>query len=546
MLRKTLMVFTLLLVFVCVGCGGASRGGDTVIQASGDVRRGLELAEKKDFAGALAEFQTAYDRSPTHDLKLLVGCVLFQEGDYLGAKSAYEDYLGAQPDAPPSVRSELAAEVRRIDEALAEGLEPQGASLSSRRLRGEVGRYRAEDARESGDFAEAASQYNKASQYISDPELSFETALVATKAEDFEEARRHLKIYFATVGEGLAEDRAARIQAEIDRLERVLAGEEPSAQISLADRVYAERAGQPLQDEIKPVAFTEPSPPPDGGVMEFAEAEGEAPVEGAAEPAEGDADETASAATPETQMTAKEKVAEERRSRAEERRKKKEEQKAKKKAEREARKAKQKSKAEERRKKKEEKKAERQARKAEKKAKAEERRKKKVKAREKKEDPKQESAADESEPQSDNAPPSSDPEQSSAASGADSAEKKTTEVGFKVVTDGAIGPHRPDDRAPEKPTLNVLLTYLKSPSSSVRLKAVKDLVALPDVRATQALEECMLKDSSVQVRLAAVDGLVARKSSRSVPIMRRAVTTAHTSSERARIRRAIRQIVGTE
>ncbi|MCP4600982.1 MAG: HEAT repeat domain-containing protein [Proteobacteria bacterium] len=94
------------------------------------------------------------------------------------------------------------------------------------------------------------------------------------------------------------------------------------------------------------------------------------------------------------------------------------------------------------------------------------------------------------------------------------------------------------------PTLNVLLTYAKSPDSSVRMRAVKNLIRVRDARATLALEDRMKNDSSIQVRLAAVDGLVARRSLRSVPIMRRLVMTAATSNERARIQRAIRQLMG--
>jgi hypothetical protein len=96
------------------------------------------------------------------------------------------------------------------------------------------------------------------------------------------------------------------------------------------------------------------------------------------------------------------------------------------------------------------------------------------------------------------------------------------------------------------PTLDTLLTYLSSQSSAVRLKAVKDIVKVPDARATRALEERMLEDSSIQVRIAAVEGLVDRKSVESVPLIHRAVMTSSNTTERAALQKAIRRLTGTD
>lgn len=94
------------------------------------------------------------------------------------------------------------------------------------------------------------------------------------------------------------------------------------------------------------------------------------------------------------------------------------------------------------------------------------------------------------------------------------------------------------------PTLNVLKTRLKSPSSNVRQKTVVDLVLVTDYEATAVLGYTMLRDSSLQVRLAAVKALVVRGNRGSSRAMGRAMQAASTSGERAEILKAIKALLG--
>ena len=99
---------------------------------------------------------------------------------------------------------------------------------------------------------------------------------------------------------------------------------------------------------------------------------------------------------------------------------------------------------------------------------------------------------------------------------------------------------------PSGPGIEALLKYIESPSSAVRLKAVRELTSIPDARATAALEERIVKDTSVQVRLAAIKGLETRNSVSSIPVLRRAAMTTSNTNERAAIYRVIRHLTGTD
>ncbi|MCP4679557.1 MAG: HEAT repeat domain-containing protein [Deltaproteobacteria bacterium] len=117
-------------------------------------------------------------------------------------------------------------------------------------------------------------------------------------------------------------------------------------------------------------------------------------------------------------------------------------------------------------------------------------------------------------------------------------------TGFRVVKKSDSKSVPPTEKSRTRPTLDDLLVYVKSPDSAVRIQVARDLTAQADPRATRALEDILLHDKSMQVRLAALDGLVARNSVSSVRVMQRVVNTASTSSERARINRAINQLMG--
>ncbi|MCP4674090.1 MAG: hypothetical protein GY854_00920 [Deltaproteobacteria bacterium] len=356
--KKTVVAFILIAVsaMIHIGCGGAGKDEVAAIQAEGSILRGYELAEQNDLGGALAEFQAEYGKKSSPAGRLRIGYILFLEGDFLGAKSAYEDYLSTESELSTWDREEVNTEVKRIDEALAKDVQPKGASLAKRRLRGDLARLRAEQAASTGDFSEAFSKFEIASQYSADPELSFEAGLAASKVDANEAARKHFKIYLAKMGSVLSEERSASLRVEVDRLTAILSIQEPEITVSLADKIYAEREGRIVPEEPK---VLEPMPPDDGGVTEIGDA-GLEPVQ----EVEGEKDEAPlkdfESTTP-APLTEKQQALAARKAKNEERRKKKEEAKAKRKAEKEARIAKRKAKNEERRKKKEEAKAKREA-----------------------------------------------------------------------------------------------------------------------------------------------------------------------------------------
>jgi hypothetical protein len=92
-------------------------------------------------------------------------------------------------------------------------------------------------------------------------------------------------------------------------------------------------------------------------------------------------------------------------------------------------------------------------------------------------------------------------------------------------------------------TLEQLLFYSGSRSSSVRMRAVRDLAGQPDDRARLALEQRAVEDTNMRVRIAAIEALAARRSTASIPLLRRAVLTASTSEERAVLKRAVAEII---
>ncbi len=520
--KKAVTAFAILFISVVIntGCGGAAgKGEGAAIQAEGNVLRGYELAEQGDFGGALAEFQTEYSNNSSPAGRLRIGYVLFLEGDFLGAKSAYEDYLTAEPDLPSWDRDEVNAEVKRIDEALAKDRQPQGASLAKRRLRGDLARLRAEQAISTEEFGEAFSMFEIASQYSSDPELSFEAGLAASKVGANEASRKHFKIYLAKKGFLMSEERSALLRIEVGRLSAVLSNQEPEVSVSLADKIYADREGRPVPEESK---VLEPMPSDDGGAAETGDAGPESDhEEEVAISEEKDSVPLKDFESAPAPLTKKQQAVAARKARAEERRKQKKEAKAKREAEKKERVAKRKAKAEERRKRKKEAKAKRESEKkariAKRKAKAEERRKQKEEAKAKREAKKKTDS-----------PTSNVPKKSG---------------GFHPATDDSV---RATPANSKRPTLNVILTNAKSPDSSVRLQAASNLTAESDAKAVRALEDMMLHDKSMQVRLVALDALVSRNSKSSVEAMRKAASATSKSSERARIRRAIRRLMGSE
>lgn len=66
--------------------------------------RGLVLYREGNFGGAQAEFQRAYDTAPSFRILFNLGQATFELGDYAGAMTAFERYLGEGGDKVPAAR----------------------------------------------------------------------------------------------------------------------------------------------------------------------------------------------------------------------------------------------------------------------------------------------------------------------------------------------------------------------------------------------------------------------------------------------------------
>jgi flagellar biosynthesis GTPase FlhF len=515
---------------LAVGCGGAQEASveaDPAADAAQHLRRGLELAEAHEFEAALTELRAADRLDPTATSALAVAHGLFVNGKYREAVTGYRALLERDWPLRDAARAEIEAEITRVEEALGSDLAPVGRSLASTWLRGELARMRAVDSVAQEHWDEAVSGFEKAHEYLGDPELIFEAALAATKDEQWSTARAKLEAYLAAGGEGMPSERQFVVEAEIDRLSVIIAGEEPVTWKSLADQIYAERAGEAEPMELPPSAV-EPTVPaePDAGVeteTEIAAKEPELP---------GGDDLAAAAAAESEAVDAAQDAAEA---------------KAAKKAALKAKKAAEKAK-----------KAALKAKKAAQKEKA-----KALKAKQaaEKEQAQAEAAAAKAQQAADQATA----EAAAAVQEAEQvkAEAEVAKLAATMASEEAAhataAPGGEYQQVPVQPTaggqpqaapyetkptsIEDLLFFSGSKSSSVRLRAVRGLVAQPDDRARQALEKRMRVDTNMRVRIAAIEGLVARGSLRSIPALREAVLTAATSQERAVLKRAIADLI---
>ncbi|MBW2276627.1 MAG: HEAT repeat domain-containing protein [Deltaproteobacteria bacterium] len=250
---------------------------------------------------------------------------------------------------------------------------------------GELARLRAEQAAADGKWNGAASEFEEAYQLLDDPQMLFEAALAFTKAEQWSAAIDKLETYLVADRKQIDAQRAYAVDAEVDRLRTIVAGEEPVTWRSLADQVYGERRGE-----------TQPVEQPSAQEEQLLE--------------EAVSEETAS---------------------------------------------------------------------------------------------------------------------------------MYEQVPVEPAPAGLTAP--PHERS--APTLQELLFYSGSKSSAVRLRAVRDLAAHPDDRARQALERGAQSDTNIRVRIAAIEGLVARGSVASIPLLKQIVLTASTSQERAVLKSAIAELL---
>lgn len=70
-------------------------------------KRGLTLYQQKDYAGAIAEMSAAYEERQLPRILLNIGQAYRKIGKAREALAFYERWLKAEPDAPPSIQTEI-------------------------------------------------------------------------------------------------------------------------------------------------------------------------------------------------------------------------------------------------------------------------------------------------------------------------------------------------------------------------------------------------------------------------------------------------------
>ena len=169
---------------VVTDCGGGGPDKTASPAESTDpsaLERGaLELAETRDFEGAVEHMKAALSKEPTPQRRLGVAHLLFMSGKHKQALEDYRAYLSVVEGIPARLAADLNTEIDRIDAAVKAGDEPTGRSLASQWLRGNLASLRATDSLDNGEYANAAVSFDTAYQYTGDVELLFEAALAVT------------------------------------------------------------------------------------------------------------------------------------------------------------------------------------------------------------------------------------------------------------------------------------------------------------------------------------------------------------------------------
>ena len=492
--------FVVLSLIFLSGCGGAtaSKAKTVNLQVKGDIQTGLELCEVGEYKAALAEFKAVAEKEKTWEAEIRVGFGLFLLGRYQESASAYRQYLNQHPDLSEMDRREFEYDADRIERALRDGEQLKGESLASRRLRGELAKVRAEKSLGEGDFEQAFKQYRTASQYLPDPNLALEAGLAATESKNYNEANVQFSLFLGLMGERLDPNLRQQINGEIERIRAVMQGDRSVSTESLADRIYAARKTGGAKTSPGSAESMPAQPAAWETGIEKAETTG---TGGAA------ALDTAGSPVLESEGKPAEKPPEKAISKREERLRQKEKLIAKKIAEKAFREAERKAAFEEQKQNKQDLVA-------------------KAKARKEATAASQKAAARPRAEQTES-PPSG---------------KQEAKAELKTLAPSA----QPPETALVKTRFDELVSQLQSNSSATRGDVIKALTAIKDPRVDQILQDRMLLDNSIQVRMAAVDGLVARKSINSIPYMRQALMTVSNSSERSKVRMAIRKLMGTD
>ena len=252
---------SILVLTVCIliapgftDCGGGGPDKTAVPDEPADPsdleRSALELADARDFEGAVERMKAACSKEPTGQRRLGVAHLLFMNGKYQQAVEGYQAYLSVVEGIPARLAADLTAEIERIAPVLKAGDVPVGRSLAGQWLRGSLASLRANDSLDKGEYANAAVSFDKAYQYTGDVELLFEAALAVSRAKDWPRASEKYIDYLERGQKEVSPEKAYMVRSEIDRLAVIIAGQEPVTWDSLADQVYGERAGDrdPLEE----------------------------------------------------------------------------------------------------------------------------------------------------------------------------------------------------------------------------------------------------------------------------------------------------------
>lgn len=502
---------------------------DVALSATQHWRLGLEKAEARDYGGALAEIEAAQKKEPELKYEIALAHLHFLSKDVDGAQKRYGKLISSG-QLSVSQQSELESEFARIEKASGK---IAGRSLAGQWIRSTAAVIAAEEAIEKKDFDTAYKSYDKAYQYNQDHTLLLESALAASKAEQWQWAYKKFKEYTAVGGNDISRDMLYRIVAETDRIMTLLKGQDVVTHKSLADEIYAERTGEEESDGLPPSMQQEAgAAEKDRESVENSQGESAAVVSGNIEESD------------DGKILAKEQPINE----AEERR-------LAKAAEREARADARKSEVKERQLAREQKRA---AAEADRKERVEKRR---LAAKQKKAEQK-ERLAQRAHKKAEREFALQEKKHAAELKAQTAAEIKEAEHISRVDAMEAKRIASAEDKNAQKSsdekrernsaTLDVatsmdttfedLLFYSSSKSATVRYKAVTELIPLMVDNARVALENRVINDRNMHVRFLAISGLVQRHSVASLSILEHAVMTAATSQERAMLKNAISEL----
>ncbi|MBN2527725.1 MAG: hypothetical protein JXR76_15145 [Deltaproteobacteria bacterium] len=266
-----LLVLSLALA-VFQGCGKQNvpiQSADSTLSATDLWRQGLRKAEARSYEEALADIRLANEKEPVLRNEIAIAHLCFLSKRYDEAVNRYGQLI-ASGRLDKQQKQKLQDEIGRIEAA--DG-DVTGRSVAGQWLRSTVAVAEAEDAIAKGDYTTAYKNYDKAYQYNQDFTLLFESALAASRAEQWDFAQKKYSEYLAVGGDEVPRDMQYRVVAEKDRIVALLKGEKVVTDKSLADEIFAERSGQEEADGLPPSMLAEVAELADSAGTESAEGE---------------------------------------------------------------------------------------------------------------------------------------------------------------------------------------------------------------------------------------------------------------------------------